>query len=583
MGNHEYYGNVSAFPYGFIQRHSNAINVSTGVLVFLFCFLAFKNISYPLLWNDESETAMTAKQILRFGYPKVHDGKNTVFIADNPLWLGYKPSSDANVTIPWGNYYFATIGVALSRHVNDLFLKTALVRIPFVAAGLLGIFIFAFAFRGFFSGPGSFRLFLGMFVLFELLSVNLLLHIREARYYSLVILVTACYFYVFVAYHFLEKFPFMKYLWGMTGVLIAACGINIVTYFSMCTAAFVYGAYDLVQQQGTAGKPLSFRSSVKALLISALPMLLSFIFILPFLLFTGALKTSASANIYYHNSPVRFLENFGLMWVILFMYEVLPLVIVIKIIRNKLFYASKKSKEIELPEIKKLKAVSFFLALFFITYMVFTARMPFMFIRYFIVLQPVLVLILLADIAIIGVRMGILRGQKVSIGNGYSFLIAAGILCILNLAFIGCNFKSYLYQISHDYHGPLDYYIPAIKERYDHPENLVLATNYEELSYMYYLDCKVILGYKDQFRKLNEDSLKQFQPDIIITRKKQPLDTASYQYYLTHNKYHRISFPVKDWPVNNIADLQSYTKHQFKTPEPDSEADRADIYFKAVE
>jgi hypothetical protein len=61
-------------------------------LMILLAVMACKNISYPLLCSDESETIMTAQQITLYGYPKVHDGKNTVFIPDNPLWLGYKPS-----------------------------------------------------------------------------------------------------------------------------------------------------------------------------------------------------------------------------------------------------------------------------------------------------------------------------------------------------------------------------------------------------------------------------------------------------------------------------------------------------------
>ncbi len=59
------------------------------VIVFLlsiiFAFSLFKNIAHPLLWNDESETAMFARRILEYGYPKVHDGKNILYLMALPI------------------------------------------------------------------------------------------------------------------------------------------------------------------------------------------------------------------------------------------------------------------------------------------------------------------------------------------------------------------------------------------------------------------------------------------------------------------------------------------------------------------
>ena len=41
-------------------------------------FLFLGNLSDRYLWGDEAETAMLAKNITRYGVPKVYDGKNTV-------------------------------------------------------------------------------------------------------------------------------------------------------------------------------------------------------------------------------------------------------------------------------------------------------------------------------------------------------------------------------------------------------------------------------------------------------------------------------------------------------------------------
>ncbi len=50
------------------------------LLAVLFSISLFKNISYPLLWCDEGDTAMYATRVLEYGYPKVHDGKNVLYV-----------------------------------------------------------------------------------------------------------------------------------------------------------------------------------------------------------------------------------------------------------------------------------------------------------------------------------------------------------------------------------------------------------------------------------------------------------------------------------------------------------------------
>jgi len=46
-----------------------AICVAAGLLIFTISL--FKHISYPLMWADESMTAVGAQRVFEFGYPKV--------------------------------------------------------------------------------------------------------------------------------------------------------------------------------------------------------------------------------------------------------------------------------------------------------------------------------------------------------------------------------------------------------------------------------------------------------------------------------------------------------------------------------
>jgi hypothetical protein len=139
--------------------------------------------------------------------------------------------------------------------------------------------------------------------------------------------------------------------------------------------------------------------------------------------------------------------------------------------------------------------------------------------------------------------------------------------------------KGHVYELSHQYKGPLDYLIPFIKDTYGDTEKLVIATNYEETSFMYYLGAKVIIGYVGN--NLEQDS--QMVPDIVIFRKGwRNLDPKIFIYFLSKNHYQRISFPVFDYKVNNIPELNLSPEyqHQFRTLNTENERMKVDIFLK---
>ena len=125
--------------------------------------------------------------------------------------------------------------------------------------------------------------------------------------------------------------------------------------------------------------------------------------------------------------------------------------------------------------------------------------------------------------------------------------------------------KNHIYELSHQYRGPMDFIIPFIEEHYKNPENLVIATNYEELDYVYYLGSKVIVGFAGN--TLDEDL--KLRPDIIVIRKRFSfVDPAVFNRFLTRNKYESFFFPVIDYFVNNIPETGF---HLYKTPLCDDE------------
>ena len=545
------------------------------VLLVLLGIAACKNISYPLLWNDEAETAMTAQQIIKYGYPKVHDGKNTVFVPDNPLWLGYKAQYDVLITIPWGNFYFGAIGVKLAQFSNDIYQKTALIRLPFVIAALLGLMIFAFSMRGFFASAASYRVFFAAFLFFEMLSVNLLVHIREARYYAQIVLTTACFFYVFTAFHFHKKYSRSKYLILLTLILVVAFNVSYITYVSLFATA---GLYQCFAYLGYRKRKSGFvpASNFKESLVLISPLIISAIFISPELVFFQFFENSKLAGQYYQSTILIYFEQLGELLFIMCRFDVMAAMVTVKLCRVWYAYRLEKNNLAVGERTKKLQGMAFFMLLFFIALALLAAKMPFIFTRYFIVLQPVVVLMLLTDIVIILDCEALLPAKKF----WKSFLPMACLICLLDIAVSDNHIADYVHQLTHRLKGPLDYYIPALREKYQHPENIVVATNYEEFAYEYYLQCKVIVGYQNLFKPVDENELKQYSPDAIIIRPNWKQDMKPYQYYLQHATYQKVFFPVKDWQVNDLSDLFFRPKHQFKTQVAEADSERAYMYLK---
>jgi hypothetical protein len=139
--------------------------------------------------------------------------------------------------------------------------------------------------------------------------------------------------------------------------------------------------------------------------------------------------------------------------------------------------------------------------------------------------------------------------------------------------------EGHVYELFHQYKGPLDYLIPFIKEKYGETDKLVIATNYEETSFMYYLDSKVIIGYVGN--NLEQDI--QMVPDIIIFRKGwRNLDPKIFINFLSRYSYQRIFFPVVDYKVNNIPELNLSPEyqHQFRTLITGDERMKVNIFLK---
>jgi hypothetical protein len=70
--------------------------------VALFAGLLFGRLAWPLLWQDEGETAMFARRVLEYGYPKIHGERNVVYQFGFDVARGIKERHDAYIGTTWG-------------------------------------------------------------------------------------------------------------------------------------------------------------------------------------------------------------------------------------------------------------------------------------------------------------------------------------------------------------------------------------------------------------------------------------------------------------------------------------------------
>lgn len=564
------------------------------LLIVLFAGSLFKNIAYPLLWNDEAETVMFATRVLEYGYPKVHDGKNVLCLLRLPIEFGVKEKIDAYIGSFWGQYYFSAIGAFLAEKVDGIYAKTSLLRIPFALMGFAGLVIMALSTLNLWEKNLTAKLlFLICFVFLELLSIPLLLHLRQVRHPPLTIFLSACIFYAYINHRFLGRINPKIYMLVMTLLLVLLFNIFPPVYFVFIITIGLYECMKFLK-----------RTQGNSFVMGILPLLFSLIAVIPLLMFFETFRISGEfAKVFNINYSVQCAH---ILRTITFFqkFEFLRLVLVVKIVLIILWFYLRNLKIFPSP-VKENEAiakkclqkshnstnnesgakteqklwVSSFLSLFFLIYIFVITKipLPFVFQRYFIALQPVLIIILLLDIFVIFELISLVNSLTIKIGIRTIVLSLVFTLFIFN----GLNkiehIKNHTYELFHQYRGPLDFVIPYIKSNYRSPESLVIATNYEECAYMYYLRSKVIIGFVGN--NLKEDL--KMSPDTIIFRKKWNYNPQIFSGFFQNERYKKVSFPVFDYPVNNIPELDGGVfRHLYRTRLAKNEGDRLDIYIK---
>jgi hypothetical protein len=533
------------------------------LLIFVFAFSLFRHISYPLLWNDESYGAMSASRVLQYGYPKIHDERGNPVFEPHKTFTPekfYNETWDISTGMAWGNEYFLTPGVFLSGFTDDIYQKTALVRLPFAIAGFLGLLILMHSSGKLFSSLPSRRWMQISFILMELCSISLVLHLREARFYSLMILIQSILFYIYLDFNIFKKCKPYINISLAAFIFFISYSINYAFFCILfCCWIAVHGIFLVLDSDLNWKKPRG--SDWKNFFIVISPVFLSFLIVLPFELLI--FKTYKSTQMLKH-SDSHYLITFGHVFNSFIKYEWLAIALFFKSVFISMFFFRKRMPEDIRFEFNRFFTVSIFLNILFVVSILAVCGINVRFYsRYIIPFQPILVLLVaLEGYAVLKL---LFYYSRVSAWIKGFVLVLAGILLMMNIQAQIPFIRQHITELRYPYKGPLDFIIPYIQKNYKNTNDLVIATNYETYSYMFYLKSHVLLGYIPLH--LSQDL--EYTPDILIDRKiVWERNPDHFNHYLNKARYMKINFPVIDYPVNCSPELYFCDRlvcHHFRT------------------
>ena len=352
--------------------------------------LLFKHLSYPLLWQDEGETAMYAERVLRFGYPKVHGDRNVLYEFGSDIAVGIDESRDAYIGTTWGHFYFAVPGALAARAVSDPYAKTLRLRLPFALAGAAGIALWLVALARVFRGePRRARLFAGLFLLATAGSTSLLLHLREARYYGLLLLLTAG----VAAIHLRRRLEgrCRGPAWTVAQALLLALVFHtfFAAWFFLVALLTLEGLWSALRSNGDGAQ------RARRALAEVAPCLLSALFVAPGLVFFETLQNAMRFSDDVGLSFAGYLDNVRFFIAHFATHELLVPAAVCRAAVAAVALAGSRHGRALADD--RLRVTARLLAWFVVGYAALTCLNPLVYERYFVVLAPAVTAVFLLD------------------------------------------------------------------------------------------------------------------------------------------------------------------------------------------
>jgi hypothetical protein len=180
----------------------------------------FSNINKLPLWHDEASTVVLSTNTLKYGYPRVWDGRNIALHSIAEYTSGYAFSNNT-----WLHYYICAASIALFGQSN------LSVRLPFVLFGIATVFIVWKISFFLFKRNRIADLTAALLTVY----VPFLLYAKQARYYSISMFLIAVSAYLYLMVNDNQPKRNRKVTWLIISLLFLFL-TNIVAFATMIGA-----------------------------------------------------------------------------------------------------------------------------------------------------------------------------------------------------------------------------------------------------------------------------------------------------------------------------------------------------------
>jgi len=519
--------------------------------------MLFGRLSHPLLWQDEGETAMFASRVVAYGYPKVHGERNVLYEFGANVAVGIKESVDAYIGTTWGHFYFAVPGWLWAAGTDEPYARTLRMRLPFAAAGALGLAVLVAGVLPVFGGDRRRALWLAAaFAALASVSVSLLLHLREARYYPLLWLLTAAILAVHWRYAVFGRSRTGAWVLSIAALLVLVFNVFFQAWFLF--AALLGGERLLHALRAPA--PAGGRWRLAG--VGVLPIAVSAVAVAPLVVFFETVQIAASFREDLGFGVRQVAANLGEVALHFARHEFLVAALAARaavLVAGRA--ARRRGEALPLPEARRISA---FLLAFSAGWAVLSCANPLVYERYFVILSPLLALSFALDGAVLleaAPRLGPGAPRR-AWGTVLAALVA---LAVLGAPARPADVRGRIEELVSPYRGPLDFAVEYLRAAYPEPERLVIATNYANHSLMYYLGSHVIVGLN--LSNIRRD--RELSPDVVIPRRRWPRGLAELDRFLAAGRFRAVRLPVRDLHFNNVPALSRSRSvpdpHRFRT------------------
>jgi len=476
-------------------------------LVIVLCiasFLLLWNLGNQYLWQDEAETALVSKTILTYGVPKAYDGKNffsqegSAVYTDNYTWI----------YTPWFTFYL------LAAFFKLFGISTFTARLPFALFGIGTILLTYFFAKSLFKDQDTAM----VSALLLTFSVPFLIMAKQCRYYSPVM-----FFSVLGLYAYLKMIEGSKK--GIMLFFLASLLLFHTNYIFCAILLLTVFLHSL----------FCHRDKLKTVFLSCLAITL---INAPWVIFFTGVKYGEVYGTTLQKG--RFFKYFRI-YIFYIKKYIFPLILLLTplLLLGMHWFKNKTLALRNTIPWKELLLLILFIFIHFVSISILSNTTHF---RYLAPSIPIFYILMAAMIVPL------------------KRIHAALVIGIIVLLIVFSPFSKYIYEITHDFDGPIEGIVKYLKENAKKDD--VVAICYGDLPLKFYTDLRVVGALTGE-----NPSVLAKNADFIILRKYAMTKVGFYfnKYLIQNVNWDNYQEIIIDYPDTRTENRESPTIHQYRT------------------